>query len=242
MKLARLIMPLFVLPLALLNPGVFSMLRQAQPVREGAALSAENSPSLIAKASAETTINSGLTTLSPTAVSPTQSVNTLLLDRFVASVKNGQAGLVVGVYVPGALALRVRQQPANAPAYVSTSADEATQFRLAADYGAIGLLAHNYLSGALFFNLAVGQEVDIVYGNGAIHRYTIFALRHFQALRPTDPASNFVDIDNNQKTQISNSDLFHQIYSSDRVVFQTCITKEGNTSWGRLFILAKPIL
>ncbi len=164
------------------------------------------------------------------------------LDDFVATLKNGQASQVVGVYVPEVLALKVAQQPANNLAYVNESLGYATQFGLAAQYGTIGLLAHNYLSGALFFNLSAGQEVDVIYGDGSMRSYTILILRRFQALSPRDPASNFVDLDDNSGAQISNADVFQQIYAEgDRVVFQTCINANGNPSWGRLFVIATPI-
>jgi hypothetical protein len=104
-----------------------------------------------------------------------------VLDAFVALLKNGQAGQVVGVYVPDVLALRVAQQPADNLAYVKATLGYATQFKLAAQNGAIGLLAHNDLSGALFSGLSVGQTVHIIYGDGSIHRYSISALRHFHS-------------------------------------------------------------
>ena len=163
------------------------------------------------------------------------------LDIFVAAIKNGQPGQRVGVYVPEVLALRVAQQPANHPADVTQTRGQVTQFGMAARYGATALLAHNYLSGALFFNLLVGQEVDIIYGDGTIRRYTISTLRHLQALRPTNPYSNFLDLDHSDP-QLSNAEVFRQIYSGgDRVVFQTCIQAQGNSSWGRLFVIAEPM-
>lgn len=245
MKFALLIMPLITLPVILLNPGIASAW-QGQPVSD-AVRSAESSSAIMDTPDVEEIITHPtqvvplLHEANPTALPTTVVSPTSALTSFVANVKNGEAGQVVGVYVPNVLALPVNQQPVNDLAYVSASTGYATQFRLAANYGAIGLLAHNYLSGALFFNLSVGQEVDIIYGSGAIKRYAITTLRHFQALRPTDPASNFVDVDNNSGTQISNSDLFYQIYTGNRVVFQTCINAHGNTSWGRLFVIATPI-
>lgn len=183
------------------------------------------------------------TVLPATAAPLAQSVTAAAaLNDFITPLKNGQPGQVVGVYVPQVLALKVAQQPANNLAYVNTSPGYATQFALAARYGVTGLLAHNYLSGALFSNLAVGQEVDVVYGDGLIRRYRVLILRHFQALNPTSPTSNFVDLDQKSGAQISYTDLFYQIYTGDRVVFQTCITANGNTSWGRLFVIATPIL
>ncbi len=171
--------------------------------------------------------------VSPTAIAvePTSAAPSAL-DNFVNSLKNQQAGRVVGVYVPTVLALKVAQQPANNLAYVDTTPGYATQFGLAAQYGTTGFLAHNYLAGALFFNLAVDEEVDVIYGDGAIQRYRIVSLRHFQALSPTSPTSNFVDMDAHNNVQISNADLFDQIYNQgNQVVFQTCITANGNTSW-----------
>jgi len=163
------------------------------------------------------------------------------LDIFVAAIKNGQPGQRVGVYVPEVLALRLGQQPPHNPAYVTQTRGYATQFGLAARYGATALLAHNYLSGALFFNLTPGQEVDIIYGDGALRRYTISTLHHFQALRPTNPYSNFLDLDHS-RPELSNAEVFRQIYSGgDRVVFQTCLQAHGNPSWGRLFVIAMPM-
>src|SRR6185369_12780463 len=57
------------------------------------------------------------------------------LKDFAAGLENGQAGQVVGVYVPEVLALKVVPQPASDMAYVSQGADEITQFGLAAQYG-----------------------------------------------------------------------------------------------------------
>jgi hypothetical protein len=162
------------------------------------------------------------------------------LGKFVTTVKNGQPGLVVGVYVPNILALKVAQQPANKPTYVFAKRDYATQFSIAAQYGTIGLLAHNYLSGALFFNLSSGQEVDVVYGDGNTRRYVVSNIRRFQALSPNDPYSAFIDLGNGS-AQLSSTDVFNQIYAGvNKVVFQTCIKTNGKLSWGRLFVIATP--
>lgn len=162
------------------------------------------------------------------------------LEDFANSLKNGQAGQVVGLYVPQVLALQVVQQPAADPSYVSQEANVVTQFGLAAQYGTTGLLAHNYLSGALFFNLSSGEEVDIVYGDGAVRGYSILAIGRFQALNPSDPASSFIDLDD--ASQLSSTDLFYRMYGrEDRVVLQTCIEANGDPSWGRLFVIAIPL-
>lgn len=163
------------------------------------------------------------------------------LNQFVETVSTGQANVVTGVFVGDVLSLPVRQQPSGAAAFVSGEDGVATQFSMAAQYGSLGLLAHNHLAGELFFDLAAGQEVSIVYGDGTVERYVITETRHFQALSPYSPYSNFLDIDNNN-ANYSATELFYEVYANlDTVVFQTCIAAEGVDSWGRLFILAELI-
>jgi hypothetical protein len=164
------------------------------------------------------------------------------LANFVTSVKNGDPNTITGVYVCPVLALQVVQQPANDPVYVSTDLETATQFRLASDYGTIGLLAHNDHAGARFFDLLPGHEVDLVYGDGTIRRYIVNRVRHFQAVTPDDPYSTFNDLDNGG-APISSTAVFQQIFAiGHQVVFQTCIDANGNPSWGRLFVIATPIM
>jgi hypothetical protein len=160
-------------------------------------------------------------------------------EAFVQSVMNGKSSMVRGVYVPEVLALPVEQQPAGKPAYVSPHDGVATQFRRAADFGVIGLLAHNYSAGKSFFNLKSGQEVRIVYGDGAVKVYIVAASYHFQALQPNSPTSNFVALDTGQA--LSANKLFDTVYyQGDHVTFQTCIKKDGLSTWGRLFVIAAP--
>src|SRR5690606_21152929 len=149
------------------------------------------------------------------------------LPKFVSAMMNGSPDDVTGVYVPGVLALPVTGQPEGDPTYVTTAQHSVTQFEPPARYGTIGLLAHNYLSGALFFKLSEGQEVDIICGDGTVRRYLVSTTRRFQALTPEDPYSEFVDLTHGDR--LSSTELFGEIYGKgDRVVFQTCIQAEGN--------------
>ncbi|GIV95849.1 MAG: hypothetical protein KatS3mg057_0506 [Herpetosiphonaceae bacterium] len=162
------------------------------------------------------------------------------LEQFRQTVTIGQPGLVTGVFVPDTLALRVVQQPADDPTYVSEMPGYATQFMLAEQVGSIGLLAHNYLSGALFFDLQPGQVVSMFYGDGSERRYRVVEIRRFRAMIPNDPYSNFEDLESG--AQLSSTELFYEIYTGvDRVVFQTCISVEHEPSWGRLFVIADPL-
>lgn len=168
----------------------------------------------------------------PAALSP--------LEQMMASVNDGQAGAVRGVYVPGVLALKVLQQPEDQPTFVSRMRGTVTQFRYAQLGGVTGLLAHNTSSGKLFFSLERDQEVWLVYGDGARRGYHITRINRYQTLTPNDPYSDFLDLDTD--ALLSSGDLFEEMYwGGDRVVFQTCIAKEGNKSWGMLFVVAYPL-
>jgi len=163
------------------------------------------------------------------------------LPSFVTSLRKTNAQQAIGVYVPSVFALKVVQQPANMPTYISITRNTLTQFGLAAQYGTVGLLAHDYLSGALFFNLAPGQEVDLVNGDLSVRAYRVSQVRHFQALSPYDPYSSFIDMDYGG-AQLSSTDLFLQMYGSgNKVVFMTCLYMNGSSAGGRLFVIATPI-
>lgn len=163
------------------------------------------------------------------------------LREFVTAIKTGDAKTIVGVYVPGVLALPIVQQPSNAPAYVSTTPGVATQFRMAKDYGTDALLAHNTLSGKLFFDLEAGQRVVLVFGDGRVRFYEVKELNSYQALSPNSPYSNFIDLTDPGQV-LSASDVFMKNFGAgSQLVFQTCIESGGVESWGRLFVKAEPI-
>jgi hypothetical protein len=164
-----------------------------------------------------------------------------ILADFVKSVEDGRAQTPVGIYVPGVLAFPIVQQPSGDPAYVSTQSSRVTQFRLASQYKTIGLLAHNNLAGQLFFNLQKFQILFVVYGDGSLDYYMVTGIQRFQALSPSSPYSDFVDL-GNPYNKLSATDLFNRTYAlGNRLIFQTCIEANGESSWGRLFITAIPI-
>lgn len=163
------------------------------------------------------------------------------LNSFAASVSNGNANQITGIYVDGVLADKVTRQPESNAGYVTTNENEVSQFRMAAQYGSNAFLGHNYLAGALFFELSESQIITLVYGDGTTTDYQIQSIRHFQALSPNSPYSNFVDLDGSGET-LTAAELFYQMYNSDNpVVLQTCIANEGISTWGRLFVIAVPL-
>ena len=158
---------------------------------------------------------------------------------FVQMVENGKVGLLRGVYVSKVLALPVVQQPSGSPGYVSSYEGQVTQFSMAAQYGNVGLLAHNHLAGRSFSGLAVGQEVRLVYGDGKVEYFVIAEVLRYQAMQPTSPYSSFRNLDKDEV--LSAEQMFKRVYRGDRhVTFQTCIEANGDLSWGRLFVVAVP--
>jgi hypothetical protein len=158
---------------------------------------------------------------------------------FSKLVQSGEADVLRGVYVSHVLALPVMQQPANSPYYVSNHNDEVTQFSIASQYGNVGLLAHNTLSGRFFSQLTLGQEIRLVYGDGSVDYFVVSQLLHFQALQPDSVSSSFRNLDGNET--FTAGQMFSRAYAGERrAVFQTCIEADGNPSWGRLFVIAVP--
>ena len=158
---------------------------------------------------------------------------------FYNPIQNGEADVLRDVYVSNVLALPIVQQPDNDPYYVSSHNGEATQFSIASQYGNIGLLAHNNLSGKSFSKLSIGQEVELVYGDGRVEDFVVTRVLRFQALQPQSQQSSFLDLANSET--LSANQMFNRVYTGSRhLTFQTCIQANGNASWGRLFVVATP--
>ncbi len=158
---------------------------------------------------------------------------------FSRTVQNDEADVLRGVYVADAFALPVVQQPSGNPGYVSNYDGQLTQFSMAAQFGNLGLLAHNHLAGKSFSQLAVGQEVRLIYGNGRVEYFVITEILQYQALQPTSMRSEFRDLATDET--ITANQLFERVYTGKHhVTFQTCIEANGDLSWGRLFVVAMP--
>jgi len=158
---------------------------------------------------------------------------------FVQSIQTGEENVVRGVYVPNVMAYRVAQQPLDNPGFLSSKEDRVTQFRMAAEYGTVGLVAHNYLAGESFFNLEAGDEVRIVYGDSKVETFIVYEILQYQALQPNSPYSSFQNLDRDETLTVNQ--MFKRVFVSDGyVTFQTCIEKDGISTWGRLFVIAIP--
>jgi hypothetical protein len=162
------------------------------------------------------------------------------LNTFVQTVKDGKASTLRGVYVSNLMALSIVQQPTGYPGFVSTAESVATQFSIAKEVGNVGLLAHNTHAGSFFSKIKQGDQIILVYGDGHTEGFSVSKIQRYQALNPLSPYSKFKD----QETQITYTaeELFNNVYRGKyHLTLQTCIENNGNSSWGRLFIVATPI-
>lgn len=134
----------------------------------------------------------------------------------------------------------VVEQPKNSPGFVSNRPGTLTHFQLAQRYGTIGLMAHNTLAGAEFSSLEIGGEIRLQVQGRSPQSYWVTDIRQFQALAPLSPYSDFIDLQNGSR--YSASGLFREIYGSGNdLVFQTCLEKNGDASWGRMFVIASQV-
>jgi hypothetical protein len=152
----------------------------------------------------------------------------------------GIEAVLSGVSIHDAGNFPVVQQPPGDINYVSKKDGEVTQFASANQYGNVGLLAHNYLSGKTFSQLLIGEEIQLVYSDGRMETFVVKEILRYKALDPKSPYSSFQNLDNKDEI-LTVGQMFDRAYEGGRhVTFQTCIAAEGNSSWGRLFIIAAP--
>jgi hypothetical protein len=147
---------------------------------------------------------------------------------------------LLGVSIHDGWDFPVVQQPPGDTNYVSKNDGELTQFASANRYGNIGLLAHNYLSGKSFSQLQMGRQIHLHYSDGSTEDFTVTQILRYKALDPKSPYSSFQNLDNRDEI-LTVGQMFDRAYQGGHhVTFQTCIAAEGNSSWGRLFIIATP--
>ena len=171
---------------------------------------------------------------------PFEKSKSPLFRHFAGLVMNGNPEQVRGIFVEGLMALPVVQQPAGEVTYVAGQMDVVTQFQSAADHNVIGLLAHNYLSGNLFYQLTMGEEVRIVFGDGSYQRYRVIGSYAFQKLEPSNLQSDLVDMSTEEV--LTTNQVFNRFYNGEHhVTLQTCLEEGGLSNWGLTFIVAEPI-
>jgi anthranilate/para-aminobenzoate synthase component I len=130
-----------------------------------------------------------------------------------------------------------RPQPSNDPAWITASSDEATYFGIVQQHtGNDGLIAHNYLAGAAFYELQEGDIAQLILGDGTVIEFEINSIQQYRALSPNSPTSNFVSLESGET--LTASDLFFRVYGGQvTLTFQTCLNRNNISTWGRTFII-----
>jgi hypothetical protein len=180
-------------------------------------------------------------TLLPTPTLPARRVAyPPAFKRFIDRVADGQTGVIKGLYIPRLTGLSVIQQPQGDWAFVAGDRGLVTEFQSAARNGVTGLLAHNYLSGGLFYKLEVGDELWIVYGNRDVKSYRIDGIYSYQKLTPSSPQSDLIELATNAR--VTTEAVFTRFYRGEhKVTLQTCLEGNGLSNWGLTFFVALPI-
>lgn len=157
------------------------------------------------------------------------------------STENRESDVLLELSIDGFKSLPIVQQPRGNSNFVSSLQNYVTEFQTAANYGTVGLLAHNYLAGRHFFQILPGQEITLVYSGLRTERFVVTEIQRYQALEPESPSSDFIDLKTGK--YLTTSQLFKKIYKepSGYLILQTCISVPDSPSWGRLFILAEPV-
>jgi hypothetical protein len=143
------------------------------------------------------------------------------------------SGSIVRVTVPGVLENQVVPSGNRAP-----EGELIGQYSVAAEHGSIGLLAHNYLEGAKFYDLTPGMRVYLETSTGQTIEYQVTNIMRFQASNPDDYSKPFFDEAGNRLTAW---ELFQHAYLPGVLTFQTCISGEGTTTWGVMIVQAERV-
>lgn len=94
-------------------------------------------------------------------------------------------------------------------------------------------LAHNYKAGEYFSQLQHGSR--ILYDG---HVYIVDEIVSMQAVEPEDPAGDLIDLETGN--QVPAAEVVRRVYL-EGMTLQTCIYRDGNLLWGRLFVRAQKI-
>lgn len=161
------------------------------------------------------------------------------LQALLARMSTEPGAYAGGLYVPDEFAFPIVAQPEDQDLYVSTKRNLLTLFRAAQQNGVTGLLAHNFLAGALFYDLEIGQEVWVVESEQKQRAYKITRIEQFQKITG---AQDEVFIDLRTNDAMSTSEVFDRFYTGEpHLTLQTCLEGEGDPSWGLTFIVAVPL-
>ncbi len=95
----------------------------------------------------------------------------LMLAMLATEAAQAEPMDAVRVEVPGKFAYPVVQQSDRDD--VPESSGVVAQYILAKKWGVIGFLAHDYLAGAKFYDLAIGDAVRVTFADGSVEMFAV---------------------------------------------------------------------
>lgn len=108
--------------------------------------------------------------------------------------------------------------------------DAVSQFNVPA----LVFIAHNSNDGMYFDDIQVGNVIHYYDGNEWVG-YRVRELRAMQATEPDSLTTNLIW----NGTALTPDQIHQQIFNiPDTLILFTCIYKDGNFRWGRLFVIA----
>lgn len=159
------------------------------------------------------------------------------LSELIARLVNRQDLFQLGVYVPGVMALPVIQQPVDNNLFVSTKGSVLTQFNEASMNGILGILAHNFLAGGLFYEIGLGEDIWIVKGIDTFTHYRVSSIEQYQRVKKAGAPDEYIDLSTNE--ELSTREVFSRYYDGEHhLTLQTCLERNGDGDWGLTFIVA----
>lgn len=135
----------------------------------------------------------------------------------------------VRVYAPGAFNFEIIGQESD---YEVTLQDGAVSLFEGPfmEYGVVGLLGHDYLAGAEFYELERGDWLVVWLEGGGLEAYQITEMRRFQAVGLDYPFQALADLETG--SVLSEEEVFEVMYRRPGgLVLQTCI----DGGWGLAF-------
>lgn len=136
----------------------------------------------------------------------------MVAGMFLVSFEGVNAGRGKPVLLRGpGWVLGVVKQPKGCRVCVTDGWGEATLFREAWRRGVVGLLAHDYRSGRLWYDLRPGDKLEVMFGDGSLARFEV-----------TDVMGWFPG------GELSEREVYRMAYEVEgRLTLQTCLPGGG---------------
>lgn len=142
------------------------------------------------------------------------------------------------------------QQPPGQEEYVDPNYDVITEFSELSEEEekqARWFLAHiQGKAGQEIAQLRQGMRIRFEMEGGEVQEYEIAGVVRYQATEPNSSTAPLIEVNENLETigiPLSNRAVKRGLFglANGGIILQTCIENGGNSSWGRIFVVAQPL-